>query len=53
MEFLMRLYICGSPPWLTMKTTDCEIAEKRVMTVFTNERWNSLSALMFLSSKGK
>lgn len=53
LEFLMRLSMCGSPPWLTMKTTDCEIAEKSKMTVFTKERWNSTSALMFLSSAGK
>ncbi len=45
----MRLYMCGYPPWLTMKTTDCEMAEKSMMTVLMNEAWNSLSALMFLS----
>lgn len=40
LEFLIRLYMCGYPPWFTMKTTDWEMAEKRVITVFTNDFWN-------------
>ena len=49
-EFLMRLSIWGYPPWLTIKTTDCDMAENSIITVFTKDFLNYWSALMFLSS---
>jgi hypothetical protein len=45
----MRLSMWGSPPWLTMKTTDCEMAENSMMTVLTKDFLNSASAEIFLS----
>jgi hypothetical protein len=49
-EFLKRLSIWGSPPWLTMKITDWEMAENSMITVLMNDFWNSLSALSYLSA---
>ena len=43
----------GYPPWLTINTTDCEMAEKSMMTVLRKDFWNSSSALFPLSSSGK
>ena len=45
----MRLSIWGSPPWFTMKTTDCEMAENSMMTVLMKDFLNYMSALMSLS----
>ena len=50
LEFLSNDSICGSPPWLTINTADCEIAENKKITVFKKDFLNSISALTFVSS---